>query len=247
MRKVPGCSLRLGAPAFQRVFRNVNDVLQTPIDDCWNRIGIWGRQTPRCARLEEHVHCRNCEVYRAAGQRLRERPLPADYQAEWTDIIANRKPESQAAGRAALVFRLGREWLALPAGMMEEVMELRPVHTLPHRSSAVLLGLVNIRGKLRLCFSLAALLGIEADGARQHTAGTYPRMLVVKTDGQQFVFSADEVRGTHRHAPEQIGELPATLAGALTRYSSGTLRVGELNVGLLDLELLTYAFTRSLA
>ena len=227
----------------------MTEFLETPIDDCWNRIGIWGKQQPRCDKLEEHIHCRNCEVYRAAGQRLRERPLPEDYQAEWTDIIANRKADEPVVGRAALVFRLGREWLALPAGVMEEVIALRTVHSLPHRPSPILLGLVNIRGKLRLCFSLAALLGIQADGARQKTAGRnlYPRMLVLKSDTQQFVFAVDEVQGTTRFRPEGLEELPATLAGALTRYSSGALRVGELNVGLLDHELLMYAFARSLA
>ena len=219
------------------------------VDDCWNRIGIWGSQRPRCARLEEHIHCRNCEVYRAAGQRLRDRPAPADYRAEWTDIIASRKEEVQVAGRAALVFRLGREWLALPAGVLEEVMSLRTVHSLPHRSSPILLGLVNIRGKLRMCFSLAALLGIESDGPAPKGAARnlYPRMLVAKHDGQIFVFAVDEVQGTTRYSPEGVEDLPATLTGAATRYSSGALRVGELNVGLLDHELLMYAFGRSLA
>ena len=225
----------------------MTDLLQAPIDDCWNRIGIWGSQKPRCARLEEHIHCRNCEVYRAAGQRLRDRPVPADYRAEWTDIVASRKSEVLAAGRAALVFRLGREWLALPAGVLEEVMALRTVHGLPHRRSPILRGLVNIRGKLRMCFSLAALLGIESDGTRTAARNLYPRMLVAKHDGQIFVFAVDEVKGTTRYNPEGVEDLPATLVGALTRYSSGALRVGDLNVGLLDHELLMYAFSRSLA
>lgn len=227
----------------------MNGPLEMPLDDCWNRIGIWGNQKPRCAKLEEHIHCRNCEVYRAAGQRLRERPLPADYRAEWTQIIAGRKTEEQAPGRAALVFRLGREWLALPAATLEEVMALRTVHSLPHRSSPILLGLVNIRGKLRMCFSLAALLGIQSDGARQKapTRNLYPRMLVAKHDGQIFVLAVDEVQGTTRYRPERLEELPATLAGALSRFCCGTLQVGELEVGLLDHELLMYTFARSLA
>lgn len=227
----------------------MNELLEMPLDDCWNRIGIWGSQKPRCAKLEEHIHCRNCEVYRAAGQRLRERPQPADYRAEWTQIIAGRKAEEQTPGRAALVFRLGREWLALPAGTLEEVMALRTVHSLPHRSSPILLGLVNIRGKLRMCFSLSALLGIQSDGPRQKAPARnlYPRMLVLKHDGQIFVLAVDEVQGTTRYSPDGLEELPATLSGALSRFSSGTLRVGELDVGLLDHELIMYAFARSLA
>ena len=41
------------------------------IDDCWNRIGVYGDKS--CERLREHVHCRNCEVHAAAAVRLLER------------------------------------------------------------------------------------------------------------------------------------------------------------------------------
>lgn len=228
----------------------MSEYLQLDIDDCWHRIGVWGRERPRCPKLEEHIHCYNCEVFRAAGHRLRDRPLPADYQAEWSEIIANRKPERELNGLAVLAFRIGREWLALPAELVEEIVEVRSIHSLPHRSSPVLLGLTNIRGKLRLCVSLAGLLGIEADNAptRQKRDGRsiYPRLLVVKQDAEGFVFPADEVLGTHRYAAAEVASLPATLSGALTRYSTGTLTVEGNNVGLLDPELLFYAFARSL-
>ena len=59
------------------------------------------------------------------------------------------------------IFRLGREWLALPTHVCQEMAEMRPIHTLPHRSGPVLLGLVNIRGSIRLCVSLRELLGLE--------------------------------------------------------------------------------------
>ena len=52
------------------------DALGTAIDDCWNRIGVWGTETPRCPKLEDVVHCRNCEVYSAAGRLVLERRLP---------------------------------------------------------------------------------------------------------------------------------------------------------------------------
>ena len=37
------------------------------IDDCWNRIGIYGDKS--CPVLPEHIHCRNCSVYSAAATR----------------------------------------------------------------------------------------------------------------------------------------------------------------------------------
>lgn len=222
------------------------------LDDCWNRNGVWGRERPRCPKLEEHIHCYNCEVFRAAGNLLRDRPLPADYQAEWTEIVANRKPARELDGLAVLVFRLGREWLALPAALVDEIVEMRSIHSLPHRPSPVLLGLVNIRGKLRLCVSPAAVLGIAAAGgepARQKRdgRGVYPRMLLVRKELDIFVFPVDEILGTHRYAPQDLEDLPATLTAALTRFSTGVLDVEGRNVGLLDPDLLFHAFGRSLA
>lgn len=220
------------------------------IDDCWNRIGVWGRETPRCSKLEQAVHCYNCEVYRAAGRAMHARPLPKGYQDEWTHIVASRKLEQTRSGLAAVVFRIGREWLALPAGVVEEIVELRTIHSLPHRSSSILLGLVNIRGKLQLCVSISALLGIEPDAAaqqRKEGRSVYPRMLVVHHDQQRFVFAVDEALGTQRYAAKDLQSLPATLTGALTKYSSGALGLDEKNVGFLDHELLLYAFSRSLA
>lgn len=219
------------------------------IDDCWNRIGVWGRETPRCPKLEGVVHCYNCEVYRAAGRAMHARPLPQGYQAEWTEIVATRKQVQIRTDSAAVVFRIGREWLALPAGMVDEIVELRTIHSLPHSASSTLLGLANIRGKLRLCMSIAALLGIESSKAEDHKKerrSLYPRMLVVRDEQQRFVFAVEEVLGTYRYAAKDLQSLPATLSGALTKYSVGTLSLDGRNIGFLDHGLLMYAFSRSL-
>ena len=219
------------------------------IVDCWNRIGVWGHEKPRCPKLEQVIHCYNCEVYRAAGRAMHARPIPEGYRKEWTAIIASRKQAQARTGLAAVVFRIGREWLALPAGMVEEIVEQRTVHSLPQRSSPILLGLVNIRGKLQLCVSIAALLGIEADdGAQQKKEHRtiYPRMLVIHDEQRCFVFAVDEVQGTHRYAANDMESLPSTLTGALTKYSTGALKLGDRNVGFIDHELLLYAFSRSL-
>ena len=44
---------------------------QPAVDDCWNRIGVFGDKS--CPRLERHIHCRNCEVYGAAAIALLDR------------------------------------------------------------------------------------------------------------------------------------------------------------------------------
>ncbi|HEY9052840.1 MAG TPA: chemotaxis protein CheW, partial [Gammaproteobacteria bacterium] len=36
------------------------------INDCWNKIGVWGNEKPRCPQLDELIHCNNCPVYAEA-------------------------------------------------------------------------------------------------------------------------------------------------------------------------------------
>ena len=219
------------------------------IVDCWNQNGVWGRERPRCPKLEQVIHCYNCEVYRAAGRAMHARPIPDGYQKEWTSIVASRKQVQTRTGLAAVVFRIGHEWLALPAGLVDEIVEQRTVHSLPQRPSPILLGLVNIRGKLQLCVSIASLLGIKPDGGAQQKIEQrviYPRMLVIRDEQRRFVFAVDEVLGTHRYAENDLESLPSTLTGALNKYSTGALKMGSKNVGFIDPELLLYAFSRCL-
>src|SRR5262245_44491396 len=108
--------------------------------DCWNRIGVRGDRS--CPELAKVVHCHNCPVFAAAGRRFLDAPSPPGYLDEWTDRLAA-PPELAASDlQSVLVFRLGEEWLALPARVLVEVTTPRPVRRVPHRGG-LLAGLVN--------------------------------------------------------------------------------------------------------
>ena len=79
---------------------------------------------------------------------------------------------------AVLLFRLQAEWLALPAQVFQEVAERRPVHSLPHRRQGIVLGLVNVRGELLLCVSLARLLRRNDPSQPEARQAAYDRLLV---------------------------------------------------------------------
>ncbi len=225
---------------------------ETPVvDDCWNRIGVWSRATPRCPRLEQVIHCHRCEVYAAAGRRLRDRPLPPDYRENWRQHYARPIPRRDA-GRltAVLVFRTGGEWLALPVGVVEELLDPVPVHGLPHRVPGVIQGLANIHGRLRPCASLAALLGIEPHAPAGPAAAkrrVYSRMVAVHREESRFVFVVDDIWGCHRHGAADLCEVPATLARSLARFTLGILPLDDKAVGRLDDGLLFHALEKKLA
>lgn len=222
--------------------------LPVEIHDCWNHIGVWGREMPRCPKLEQAVHCRNCEVYAESGRRILERDLPENHLHKWRDILGQQKVQRQRDTRTIVVFRLGDEWLGLSAMLFHEVTEMRPIHRLPHRSSKTLLGLVNIRGELKLCISLGSLLGLEksARPVTDSKTRSYERLVVIGTGSEQFVFPVSEVLGIHRFHDSELNAAPASITLAKSTYTKGLLDLGDKHVACLDNELLIYALNRSM-
>ena len=213
--------------------------------DCWNQIGVFGDGT--CPELAKAIHCRNCPVYAAGGRSLLEREPPADYLREWTQALAEAKDEDRAEDTlSVLIFRLGREWLALSTHVCQEVAEMRPIHILPHRSGPVLLGLVNIRGQIRLCVSLRELLGVEpGDDSGRTMNHKNPRCLVVIAgDSDHWVLLVDELYGIQRVHLSAIRDAPVTVAKAAPRLTKGVIDWRDTGVGYLDDGLLFLALRK---
>ena len=219
-------------------------------NNCWNQIGVQGDHS--CSELKTYIHCRNCPVYSTAGRHLLERETDADYVSEWTQVLAQEKVavtrQFTAAGTLSVVIvRLGKEWLALPAQLFKEVTPPCPIRTLPHRSNNILLGLVNIRGEIQLCVSLANLLGLETASAalaQNLTHVIYKRMVVVEKEENRWVFAVDEIYGVHRVGPEDLTHVPATVAKASQTYTKHLIKWQDRNVNYLDEELIFYTLTK---
>lgn len=172
--------------------------------DCWNRIGVSGDRS--CRELEQHVHCRNCPAYAQAAQRTLQIPVEPSYRATWAERL--RQPElPPAVGDAsALLFRIGRQWLALPSAMVQLVAPLAPVHRLPHRDRAGLLGVVNIGGRLAPAVALGALLGIDTAGAPDIDGHhVFPRLLVIGVGTHACALPVAELHGLVRYDPAALG------------------------------------------
>jgi len=216
------------------------------IDDCWNRIGVRGDGS--CEKLPQYIDCRNCPVHARAAAELLDRLQVEQMDDSWSESGLAEPVQEQDAGLSSwLLFRIGEEWLALPTALLEEITELRGIHSLPHRKNAVLLGITNIRGALVTCISLAAMLNIATDSKMPARQELLQRMLIVRRNGQTTAFTADEVHGTLRVAVSEQQPVPTTLTHAAGHFSRAVIQWNGHSVGLLDQELLFHTLNRSLA
>jgi chemotaxis-related protein WspD len=215
------------------------------VNDCWNTIGVRGDQS--CPELKQHIHCRNCPVYSAGAAELLDGDPPADYLAEWTRHFAQRKPAEDVETRSIVIFRIGAEWLALPASVVVEVANVLPVHSLPHRQGGAVLGLANVRGELLICVSLGRIVGVEPSAVTSRERSTvYQRLLVIRREDVRVVCPVDEVHGIHRVHLRELKDVPATVANATVSYSTALVSWRERSVGILDDQLVFYSLKRSL-
>jgi len=215
--------------------------------DCWNHIGVLGDAT--CPVLPQVGHCYNCPVYVAGRRQLPERAAPETSLRGWTPRLAQ---EQEAVGTAdtisVLIFRLGTAWLALPTHLCTEVAEMRTIHSLPHRSGRVLLGLVNIRGELQLCIALHRLLGLDQtnDSGETMPHEAHRRLVVVERVRHRWVFVVDEVHGIHYVHPSALDSVPVTVATDTPVFTQGIINWHEQGVGYLDPDLVFAALEREI-
>lgn len=217
-------------------------------EDCWNHIGVWSGADRSCSTLEKIGHCINCDRFSAAGRLLLDSKAPSGYLEEWSEFCSIEQKERHQQAGSVILFRLGDEWLGLETRMLDEVMPMRPIHSVPHRRSLVLKGLTNVRGGLQLCVSLGRLLNItqgEITGINV-VKGVYERMIVISQEAHRFVFPVSEVRGVYRFDLNELKESPATAVNCSVHYLKGMLSWEGRNVGVIDPDLLFRALERGI-
>jgi chemotaxis-related protein WspD len=211
------------------------------IDDCWNKIGVRGDAS--CPDLQLYAHCRNCPVFAAAATEVLRTTARDDSLGDQTRHFAEVKQLEGGETESVVIFRVGAEWLALPTAVVNEVANIKPVHTLPHRTGGVVLGVTNVRGELLISVSLALILALQpsTDSNGAATPTLYARLLVLCRDALRVVCPVDEVHGVYRFRPGTLKDIPATLAKAGAGYSRKLLPWNGHSVAVLDDQLLFYA------
>lgn len=182
--------------------------------ECWNEIGVFGDST--CPELSRFHHCTHCPVYAEGARKLLDQEPPSDYISEWTTVLAREKETPRKNTYSALLFRIADHLAALSTNVFREVVDIRKVHTIPHRTNAFLLGLVNIRGALQLCVSLRSLFHLPTEETAASSLivqpgainRVYRRIVVVEKDGNPWAFAVDEILSMQRFSPEEVVPLP---------------------------------------
>jgi len=219
--------------------------LDRVLDDCWNRIGVRGDGS--CPELKQHVHCHNCPVFSAGAAQMLDADVPASYFADRTAHFAEPARADEGATGSVVIFRVAAEWLALPSAVVVEVTNFQPIHSLPHRTNGIVLGLASVRGELLVCVSLARIIGAAPATVEPGSRTTaLQRMLVLRRDALRVVCPVDAVHGTHRFHPSTLKSVPTIVANASVTYSTALLPWQGHSVGTLDDELLFYTLRRSL-
>ena len=211
-------------------------------DSCWSVIGLRGDRS--CPELSKHSHCRNCPTYSQIAATLLERAAPDGPGGSAPSYRIDSAATGRSTDKSALVFRLGTEWLAIPLNALDEVVELRAIHSVPHRPNPVLLGLVNNRGELVVCVSLSQLIGVEPDPPAESRK---QRLLILRSGSGRLAVPVDEVQQTFAYDDTDLLALPATISPATSRYTTDLLRCPDRVVGRIDVPAMIDAFDRCLA
>jgi len=164
-------------------------------------------------------------------------PSAADRE-RWRSEIAAPPPSANGASRLVLfVFRVGGERFGIEPAHVEHTAPLPGIHSMPHRGVSVA-GVVNVRGTVTLCFSLADVLGCAACPVANR-----PMLLVLIHEGWRVACRVDDAEGVSSFSPSALQTTPTTLEAAGRSHVRGIFESGSgSGVGWLDVESLFNAF-----
>lgn len=202
------------------------------INDCWNKIGIWGDQTPRCERLQKIIHCFNCNIYSQAGTQILNRPAPDDYIQEWKKNLSLLRGDKAVNIKSSLVFRMGDEWFALASKFIKEITHCDKHHSLPHVKNNVLRGLVNVHGELILNVSLGYLFKINK--SKVDSKHSKERYIIINDEEDVFAFPVSEVKEIIHYSADEIQPTPSTINKDTSCFIKGIINHNNTDVGILD-------------
>lgn len=173
--------------------------------------------------------------------RLLDRKPPDGYLEELTILLTQQKNvKSHSDEVSVLIFRLQNEWLAIATTAIKDVMEIKPIHVIPHRNNQTLKGIANIGGQLKLVVSLDSFLEIKKAGSEP-----YSKMIVIKQDDVEWVVLVHDIYGVRSYNLNLMENVPVTVLKSTANYLKGIYQFDKYSVGVLEEELLFFSLQRS--
>jgi len=164
-------------------------------------------------------------------------PSAADRERWRAELAATPSATRRDERLMLFLFRVGSERFGIEPAHLELVAPMPAIHSMPHRSTA-LAGVVNVRGAVTLCFSLASILDCAADPATTH-----PMLLVLALRGWRVACQVDAAEGVKEFTPAAQLPAPATLHTAGRSHLKGLFAsTAGRDVGWLDANSLFDAF-----
>lgn len=181
-----------------------------------------------------------------SANNLLERKADSSYIKEWTELLAVETAPKELAEASLVIFRIDGEWLAMSTYVCKQIADKRLVHTVPHRGSKYLLGVVNLQGQLALCVALHRLLEIDCPELEENTVldKSEKRFIAIQKEDETWVFPVSEIFGVVHFDLAKVENVPVTVTKSTANYLKGIVPWNHHHVGMLDEELLFYSLRR---
>lgn len=184
-----------------------------------------------------------------SASRLFNRTPEKAYLREWAEVLAQPAENLQDSKETSVViFRLADQWFSLPTLLFSEIASERTINKIPHQNHSILLGVVNLRGQLRLCFSMHRLLEVEqrVDPIHNTLKKGYPRLLAI-TDGEEiWTFPVEEVDRVGEIDNSKISNVPVNVSNSQENCLKGILHLNRKKIHVIDQELFLVNLKRNL-
>lgn len=179
----------------------------------------------------------------ASANTLFDREPDISYLEEWAKLLAKPLEKVEDAKETSMVvFRLSNEWFSLPTLLFSEISIPHLINPIPCQKDSLVLGIVNLRGQLLVCFSMHKLLGIKEEKTNKlkhyKIDFHYPRLGAISDENMFLTFPIDEVDGIYSIDLSQMSNIPITIANSQENYLKGAIKWNEKKIYIINEEIL---------
>lgn len=178
-----------------------------------------------------------------SANKLFERMPELTYLEEWASLLAQ-VPEKDAEIKetSLVIFRLSDEWFALPTLIFSEIGAQYTINSMPYYHDPAILGVINLKGQLRVCFSLHVLLDLK-----KSPLVNFPRFLAISDKNEIWTTPVDEVKGIYQYDLSLLSNVPVDFANMRENFLKGVINWNEKNIYLINDEILFSSLRRRIS